>query len=159
LNQTTNARQSAPASLLPDIDLIDHLRAQRHRIAGLSSEAGSLCSRGRRLLAESNTLAVRLDQSFTDLASAFLANRKAVAELRLNSFARHRSARVRAASEGSMERVLTDSPDLVDALQEATDILKLEFTGTQGSGSETLAKCEKALERNRSICTLELPLY
>jgi hypothetical protein len=52
-----------------------------------------------------------------------------------------------------------DSPDLVDALQQATDILRMEFTGTEGSGSETLAKCEKVLQRTRSICTLELSLY
>jgi hypothetical protein len=159
LHQTTNARRSAPSSLLPDSDLINHVRAQRHRIATLSSEAGCLCSRGRRLLSESNFLAVRLDQSFTDLATAFLANKKAVTELRLHSSARQGSTQVRAASEGTAERVLADAPDLVGALEEATDILKLEFTGTKGSGSETLAKCEKALERNRSICTLELPLY
>jgi hypothetical protein len=55
--------------------------------------------------------------------------------------------------------VVADSPDLVDALQEATDILKMEFADTEGSGRETLDKCEKALQRNRSICTLELPLY
>jgi hypothetical protein len=56
-------------------------------------------------------------------------------------------------------QALADSSDLVEALQEATDILKMEFADTDGSGRETLHKCEKALQRTRSICTLELTLY
>jgi hypothetical protein len=158
LNQAANGRPG-PSCPLPDLDLIDRLRSQRHRIATLSSKAESLRARGRHLLAESNFLAARLDQSFTDLASAFLANRKAVADLRFHSSSRRCGAPIRAASAGLPDQVVADSPDLVDALQEATDILKMEFADTEGSGRETLDKCEKALQRNRSICTIELPLY
>jgi hypothetical protein len=148
-----------PPSPLPDVDFTDHLWAQRRRIATLSSETESLRARGKRLLTESNFLAERLDQSFTDLANAFLANRKAVTELRLRSSARQTSVPICDTSEGASDRLPADSPDLVDALQQATDILRMEFTGTEGSGSETLAKCEKVLQRTRSICTLELSLY
>jgi len=57
------------------------------------------------------------------------------------------------------ERVLADSPDLIDALQQATEILKLEFSDTEGSGRQTLAKCEQTLQRTRSTQTIELSLY
>jgi hypothetical protein len=158
LNQATNARL-APPGPLRDMDLIDHLRTQRHRIATLSSEAESLRARGRRLLAESNFLTERLDRSFTDLAGAFLANRRAVEDLRLHSSVKQARVPVRATSIGASEQLLADSPDLVDALQQATDILKMEFADTEGSGRETLDRCEKALQRTRSIRTIELPLY
>lgn len=49
--------------------------------------------------------------------------------------------------------------DMVEALQQAAVILKMEFTDIQGSGRETLAKCEKVLLRMRSVRTMELPLY
>ena len=57
------------------------------------------------------------------------------------------------------ERLLTDSPDLVEALAEAAQILEMEFADTDGSGHETLVKCEKALQRTRLTQTIELPLF
>lgn len=57
------------------------------------------------------------------------------------------------------ERVLADSPDVIDALQQATEILKMEFSDTEGSGRQTLAKCEQALQRTCSTQTIELSLY
>jgi hypothetical protein len=57
------------------------------------------------------------------------------------------------------ERVLADSPDLVAALAQPTEILKMEFADTRGSGYETLVKCEKVLQRTNSTQTIELPLF
>jgi hypothetical protein len=48
---------------------------------------------------------------------------------------------------------------MVEALQQAAVVPKMEFTDTQGSGRETLVKCEKVLQRMRSVRTMELPLY
>ena len=55
--------------------------------------------------------------------------------------------------------VLADSPDLVEALQKAIEILKMGFSDTDGSGRDTLVRCEKVLQRSRSTYTIELPLY
>lgn len=49
--------------------------------------------------------------------------------------------------------------DLVAALEDATEILKMEFFETEGSGRQTLVKCEDALRRAHSVRTLILPLY
>jgi len=48
---------------------------------------------------------------------------------------------------------------MVEALEQATEILKMEFSGTEGGGLDTLVKCERVLQRTRSTCTIELPLY
>jgi hypothetical protein len=44
-------------------------------------------------------------------------------------------------------------------LLQSTEILKLEFSGLEGSGREILVKRENALRKTRSVCTIELPLY
>lgn len=56
-------------------------------------------------------------------------------------------------------RVLADSPDMVEALQQSAEILKMEFEDTEGIGRDTLVKCEKVLKRIHSVRTVELPLY
>jgi hypothetical protein len=150
----TSGRTAPP---LPD--LIHKLRAQRIRISALSRKSGALQDRGRDLLAKSKLLAARVEQSWTNLAIACLDTRSAVAELRLHRFGRHRRAPVPEPSRSVPELVLADSPDMVEALERATEILKMEFSGTEGTGLDTLVKCEKVLQRTRSTCTMELPLY
>jgi hypothetical protein len=60
---------------------------------------------------------------------------------------------------GSCERVLAGSPDMVEALQQSAEILKMEFQVTEGSARDTLVKCEKVLQRIHSVRTIELLLY
>jgi len=55
--------------------------------------------------------------------------------------------------------VLVDSPDTLEALRQAAEILQMEFADTEGSGRETLVKCESVLKRTRFVRTIELPLY
>jgi hypothetical protein len=45
---------------------------------------------------------------------------------------------------------------MFEALQQVTEILKLEFSDLEGSSRETLVKCENALRRTRSVCTIVL---
>jgi hypothetical protein len=156
LNRETMFGRRTPSTSLPA--LLDQLRAQRHRIASLSRETGTLQSRGKSLLKESYLVAARVEQSRARLANAFLTTRSALAELRL-SRAQNQGGIPIAKSHGlAAERVLADPPDLLEALQQATEILKMEFSDTEGSGRETLVKCEKALRRNCSRI-IELRLY
>ena len=156
VNQTriTSGRTAPP---LPD--LIHQLRAQRIRISALSRKSGALRVRGRDLLAKSKSLAACVEQSWANLAIACLDTRSAVAEFRLHRSARHRRTPVPKPSPSVPELVLADSPDMVEALEQATEILKMEFSGTEGTGLDALVKCEKVLQRTRSTCTIELPLY
>lgn len=146
-----------PMPATPDPDLLGHLRTQRRRIAALSKKTIALQTRGVRLLEESSSLARLLEQSSANLAKTNLTIRTAVAELRL------RRSRSQCATPLSAKRpaecVLADSPDVLDALQQATEILKMEFSDSEGSGRQTLAKCEQALQRTRSTQTIELSLY
>jgi hypothetical protein len=155
LHPSRNSRRSAPPASLPD--LIGHLKAQRQKIAALSIQTGTLQSRGMRLLAESNSLAERVQLSCTDLAKTFLSTKTAVAKGRLRRSRGPVGSPL--PSEKPSERVLADSPEVIDALQQATEILKMEFSETEGSGRQTLVKCEKALQRTRSTQTIELSLY
>jgi len=139
--------------------LIHELRAQRLRISALSRKSGALRDRGRNLLAKSKTLAARVEGSWTDLAITCLNTRSAVAELRLRRSGKRSRTPVPRPSGNAPELVLADSPDMVEALEQATEILKMEFSGTEGSGLDTLVKCEKVLHRTRSTWTIELPLY
>ena len=54
--------------------------------------------------------------------------------------------------------MLADSQVMFEALLQAAEILKLEFSDLEGSGTETLVKCENALRRTRSVCTIDVPL-
>jgi len=45
-----------------------------------------------------------------------------------------------------------------EALELAAEILKMEFAETEGSGKETFLKCEKVLERTKSVMTVRLSL-
>ena len=143
----------------PAPSLIEQLRTQRSRIATLSRETGSLQWRGVRLLEDSLSLAERIERSRAGLAEALLMTKSAVAELRLRRLQSRTSTPVPKAKSSLVDRALADSPDIVEALEQATEILKMQFLGTEGSGRETLAICEKVLRRARSICTIELPLY
>ncbi len=154
MNQPRITAGSAP---LPGV--IHELRAQRLRISALSRKSGALRDRGRNLLAKSKTLAARVEESWTDLAITCLNTRSAVAELRLRHSGKRGRTPVPRPSGNAPELVLADSPDMVEALEQATEILKMEFSGTEGSGLDTLVKCEKVLHRTRSTCTIELPLY
>ncbi len=153
-----NPHKNTPsrASVTPP-DVISILGAQRHRIAELSRESGALQLHGRFLLAESNSLAERVQQSCARLESACLKTKTAVARLRLRRSGKNGGTPV--SPKTVTERLLTDSPDLVEALAEAAQILEMEFADTDGSGHETLVKCEKALQRTRLTQTIELPLF
>jgi hypothetical protein len=48
---------------------------------------------------------------------------------------------------------------MVEALGLAAEILKLKFAETEGSGKETLLRCERVLGRTKSVLTVRLPLY
>ncbi|HUC53336.1 MAG TPA: hypothetical protein VMR90_04785 [Candidatus Cybelea sp.] len=151
---TANQRRTPTVPLL---DLLGRLRAQRRRMAALSKKNLTLQTQGKRLVAESNCLAENVQRSCSNLVKTSFATRTAVSELRLR----------RGRTPGGTpllsiqlnEPVLADSPDLVDALQQATELLKMEFSDTEGSGHQTLVKCEKVLERTRSTQTIVLPLY
>ncbi len=111
------------------------------------------------MLAESKSLAARVEQSCTNLAGAYLITKLAVAELRLRRSSKKGGTPIANPSSNVPEVVLADSPDLVEALAQATDILKMEFADTDGSGHETLVKCEKVLQRAHLTQTIELPLF
>ncbi len=144
---------------IPLPDLIHQLRYQRRRISALSRKSGALRNRGIHLLAESKSLAARVEQSCTNLASAYLTTKSAVAELSLRRSGKNGGTPIPNPPSNVPEVVLADSPDLVEALAQATDILKMEFADTDGSGHETLVKCEKVLQRSYFTQTIELPLF
>jgi hypothetical protein len=154
LNRPKNLRPSSLSSSVPD--LLIGLGAQRHRITTLSKTAETLQSRGKHLLAESNSLAEKFGQARRSLAETYAKSKTALAEIRLPSSTRAHGS---SAPRGNMpERVIEDSSEMVEALQQATEILKLEFSDLEGSGRETLLKCEQVLDRARRIWTIELPL-
>ncbi len=157
MNRTTLTQGRATDLPLPD--LIHQLRAQRRRISTLSRKSGTLQNRGRHLLAESKLLASQVEQSCTNLASAYLTTKSAVAELSLRRSRKNGDTPTPSPSSNVPEVVLADSPDLVEALAQATDILKMEFADTDGSGHQTLVKCEKVLQRMHLTQTIELPLF
>jgi hypothetical protein len=109
------------------------------------------------LLADSNSLAQKFGQASRNLAETHAKTKTAMAELRLPSSAReHGASKPR---ENMAERVIEDSLDMVEALQQATEILKMEFSDSEGSGRATLVKCEQVLQRTRRVLTIELPLH
>ena len=156
MNQDTSTQQN---TLAPLPNLIHELRAQRRKISALSQESGTLLDRGRTLLTESKSLVARIEESCTNLAGAYLRTRSTVAELRLRCPSSQGGTPVPKPSTNEPNLVLADSPDLVEALQKAIEILKMGFSDTDGSGRDTLVRCEKVLQRSRSTYTIELPLY
>jgi hypothetical protein len=154
LNRPKNVRPPSLSGPVPD--LLIGLGAQRHRIATLSKTAKTLQSRGKHLLAESNSLAEKFGQASRSLAETYAKSKTALGEIRLPRSAREHGP---STPRGDMpERVIEDSPEMVEALQQATEILKLEFSDLEGSGRETLAKCERVLQRTRRVLTIELRL-
>lgn len=108
------------------------------------------------MLAKSNLLRDKFGQSSKNLTQTFVVTKTAVAELRLLGSSREGGNLT--PREKAVERVVEDSPEMVEALQQATEILKLEFSDSEGSGRETLVKCEQVLQRTRRVWTIELPL-
>jgi hypothetical protein len=137
--------------------VINNLKSQRHKIAILAGKTGTLRARGQDLLAESILLSAGLERSSRDLADTYVLTKKVLTGLPLRGSGRQAGVPLR--SQNMSERIVEDSPDMVEALEEAAEILKMEFAETQGSGRETLLKCEKVLGRTKSVFTLRFPLY
>ena len=153
MNQPKPVRQQTGPNLLTEIAA--RLRMQRLRIDALANETGTLRTRGKRLRAESKSLAEGCQRSFTQLASIYLTMKTAESEFRGHSSADFSAHPPNSAGGPSIEH----SPDLVDALTQAAEILETAFFDTEGSGRETLAKCEMALQSTRRKLTIDLPLY
>jgi len=51
------------------------------------------------------------------------------------------------AESNKLQSVQNTMDELVTALEQATDLLEVEFLNTEGSGYETLLKCKKALAK------------
>lgn len=148
-------RHPAGVSSLPA--LVRHLKRQRRRITALAATNALLRTRGKSLLTDAHSLAEKLVGSHANLARTFLATQAAAENFEpRGSDGEHG---VQEQWKGGEERMLRDAPDMVEALRQAAEILKLEFEGTEGSGQDTLVKCEKVLRRTRSVCSIELRLY
>jgi hypothetical protein len=154
LNRPKNVRASSLSSSLPD--LLIGLGPQRLRITKPSKATETLQTRGKHLLAESNSLAEKFGQASKSLYETYAKTKTALTELRLSCSAGELGRST--PRENMAERVIEDSPEMVEALQQATEILKLEFSDSEGSGRETLLKCERVLDRARRVWTIELPL-
>lgn len=133
------------------------LRTQRQQIAALARRTRELQTRAKSLVTEANSLAERIQGTGKNLVSTYKVTQRALASLPLRGTGCQDG--ILSCSHGGNERVLEDAPDMVEALQQAAVILNMEFTDTEGSGRDTLVKCEKVLERMRSVKTIELPLY
>jgi hypothetical protein len=154
LNRPKNIRPPSLSSSLAG--LVISLEGQWRRIRALSKRSATLETRGKHLLAKSNLLRDKLGQSSKNLTQTFVVTKTSVAELRLLGSSREGGNLT--PREKAVERVVEDSPEMVEALQQATEILKLEFSDSEGSGRETLVKCEQVLQRTRRVWTIELPL-
>jgi len=145
------------ATNLPD--LILQLRNQRGRISALARKNARLQTNGKRLLAESTLLVQVFRRSRTELANTFRSIENAAETFRLRHSSRERGLGAPSNAVAVSERVLVDSPDTLEALRQAAEILQMEFADTEGSGRETLVKCASVLKRTQSVRTIELPLY
>ena len=137
--------------------IVRALRTQGQQIAALARRTRTLQTRGKCLVTEANSLAERLQGAGKNLVSTFQVTQRTLAGLHFRGTGRQDG--ILSCSQSVNERVLEDAPDMVEALQQAAVVLKMEFTDTQGSGRETLVKCEKVLQRMGSVRTMELPLY
>jgi hypothetical protein len=142
---------------VPASAIVRGLRTQRQQIAALARRSRTLQTRGKSLVTQANSLAERIEGAGKNLVSTYHVTQRALAGLRQLGTGRQDGILPR--SHSLKERVLEDAPDMVEALQQAAAILYMEFADTQGSGRETLVKCEKVLQRTRSVSTMELPLY
>lgn len=155
MNRSTRVRRPTARTRLPD--LLCDLLSQRQRIVALAKQTVVLQARGRHLLATSSTLAESLAQSSAGLVQTYSATRAAAAGLQIGPAAS--SGGYCAPRQDFRERATHDSPELLEALAQATELLRMEFHDTDGGGSDTLAKCEQALLKARTSCTIELRLY
>ena len=147
-------RRSVSAHRLSSV--INNLKSQRRKIVILANKTGTLRTRGQHLLAQSILLSLSLEQSSRDLTDTFVLTKKVLTRLPLRGSGRQGEVPLR--SNNVRERVVEDSPDMVEALELAAEILKMEFAETEGSGKETFLKCEKVLERTKSVMTVRLSL-
>ena len=153
MTQPKPVRQQTSPNRLTEIAA--RLRMQRLRIDALANKTWTLRTRGKHLLAESKSLADTCARSFTQLAGIYLTMKTAESEFRRHGGDGRSAHPPKSASRPPTER----SPDLVDVLAQATEILETEFFDTEGSGRETLARCEMVLQRTRRKLTMDLPLY
>jgi hypothetical protein len=154
LNRPKKDRVPSLASTSPDA--FGCVGVQLLRITELSKTNETLQTRGKHLLAESNSLAHKFGQASRNLAETYAKTKTVMAELRLSGSAKEHGPST--PQESMAERVIEDSSDMVEALQQATETLKMEFSDSEGSGRETLVKCEHVLQRARRFWTIELPL-
>jgi hypothetical protein len=57
------------------------------------------------------------------------------------------------------DRFICDPVEIQEALEDAVELLRMEFADTEGSGEQTLKKCEAVLRKLKSQNTLILSLY
>lgn len=98
---------------------------------------------------KSNSVDERVEHSCSNLANTFNLTKAALFQSYL-----HRSGGVLNAPVGSKHvsaRLLADSQEMFEVLLQSTEILKLEFSGLEGSGRETLVKRGNALRKTRSV--------
>lgn len=125
------------------------LRAQRRKAEDLLSRNAMLLARCSRLRAETKLVCEEIAQCCETLTCTF------VSVKRCRTCAPARPSRALRANLKN-----TAAPhDLVAALRDAIELLRMEFLETDGSGRETLTKCENALRRVQSIRTFILELY
>jgi hypothetical protein len=157
LNHSKQTRQSLRRHAIAVANAVDDIKSQQRRIVALTNKSVALRRRGKSLLAESNSLAERMKRSSRNFVRTYHLTRMALDGLRLRRS--DKAGVLPTSSTNFRERVLEDSPDMVEALLQAAEILKLEFADTEGSGRATLAKCETVLKRTQTVQTIELPLY
>jgi hypothetical protein len=147
------------ASPLSDGDVFASTLAQRRRLEALCVRSEMLRTRGSMLRDEVQWLSQCIQHSYLKLIAAYTAMKHA------NTPAGHH---FRPSGDPALQNTMPAKgaqpvaieTDLTDALLGATEILRTEFADTQGSGRETLERCERALCKARlPIRSIELPLY
>jgi hypothetical protein len=120
------------------------LEAEQVRLASLVLQNQRLGEYAKRAVAESYSLYGQFLRSCESLAEVGSATESLVARGR---------RRRKITGSSSVERECpptTDLAYLLDALQQATEILQTGFAETAGSGRQTLDKCRMALHRART---------
>lgn len=127
------------------------LRAQRRKSDVLLAQNAVLRSRCVLRQAETKLLCEGIGEFCKTLAETFAS----IERVRRENCT---SPRQGGADRTDLENVAAPR-DFVSALAVATELLRMEFLETEGSGRETLVKCEDALRKAHSGRTFILPLY
>jgi hypothetical protein len=128
-------------SVVPDDSLFSlrlRLEVHRNRAESLIRKGRTLQSRGRRLAVKAGSLCNQLSQCGAALSNSCARS----TTMRIRLALRPRPIRIPAALPSATTETLgevVESPDLLAALADAVEILKLEFADTEGSGRRTLA--------------------